>query len=97
MFRADRNLSNHAALPAGWNRFLLPPNPSLYSAYTFFDLLDVAQHFAARPVFVVPFDRGDNPAMGVDGCYSCATRFAAIPHGFDLIAPSSRRPAFCSA
>ena len=40
---------------------------SLHPGYTFFDLLDVAQHFAARPVFVVPFDRGDNPPMRVDG------------------------------
>jgi len=48
---------------------LVASKPVVYSADTLFDLLDVAQHFAARPVFIVPFDRGDNPAMGVDRCF----------------------------
>ena len=38
-----------------------------HSADILFDLLDVAQHFAPCPVFVVHFDRTDNPPMSVDG------------------------------
>ena len=46
---------------------LTSSNASVYAGHTFFDLLDVAQHFAARPVFIVLFDRRDNPPMRVDG------------------------------